>query len=121
MTFQGCWWCLVACWCGPGGWSVWVVSPSRSSFGCEPTAGGSRRPWLSRPTIRPRPADAAVVIPPVPSARAGLALRSPLGLFGGRDGQLVGHGGHGEPGGPVGRHVAAGNDDQVADRPLASD
>jgi hypothetical protein len=44
-----------------------------------------------------------------------------LGSLGGRDGHLVGHGGHGEPGGAVGRHVIAGNDNQVADRLLVSD
>ena len=48
-------------------------------------------------------------------------MRSPLGSFGGHDGHLVCHGGHGQPGGAVGRHVAAGDDDQVAERLLVSD
>jgi hypothetical protein len=42
-------------------------------------------------------------------------------LLCGRGGYLVGHGGHGEAGGAVGRDVTVGDDDQVADRPLASD
>src|SRR5829696_470077 len=51
----------------------------------------------------------------------GLTMRSPLGLLAGRDGDLVGHGGHGEPDRAVGRHVATRDDDQVADRLLAGD
>src|SRR4029453_17291910 len=59
-------------------------------------------------------------VPPGASS-GGRKLRSPLGSLAGRDSDLVGHGGHGEPSDSVGRQVATRDDDQVTDRLVVSD
>src|SRR4029453_13589797 len=101
----------------PAGSRGWRSSPPRSGTSPSTTdAGGTGWPACAGPAAGWTEWSA----PPGASSE-GRRLRSPLRSLDGRDGHLVRHGGHGEADRAVGRHVLAGDDDQVADRLLAGD